>query len=77
MLPPVVTKTVEHLTSAVISFAVIMVAGAFVARHIAQIIFFISKPMADVRLLFRSGSRTTQTHHTNKGQPQLPFRISD
>jgi hypothetical protein len=27
MLPPVVTKTIEHLTSAIISFAVIMVAG--------------------------------------------------
>lgn len=36
MLPPVVTKTVEHLTSAVISFAVIMVAGAFVAMILAH-----------------------------------------
>lgn len=29
MLPPIVTQTVEHLTSTVISFAIIMVAGAF------------------------------------------------
>lgn len=37
MLPPVVTKTVEHLTSSVISFVVIMVAGAFVAMILAHL----------------------------------------
>jgi len=36
MLPSVVTKSAEHVTSAVISFAVIMVAGAFVAMLLAR-----------------------------------------
>jgi hypothetical protein len=36
MLSPVVTKSVEHVTSAVISFAFIMVAGAFFAMLLAR-----------------------------------------
>ncbi len=36
MLSAVVTKTIGHLTSTVISFAVIMVAGAFVALILAH-----------------------------------------
>ena len=36
MLPPIITKTVEHLTSVVTSFVVIVVAGAFVALVLAH-----------------------------------------
>jgi tetrahydromethanopterin S-methyltransferase subunit C len=36
MLPPIVTKSIEHVTSAVISFVIIMVAGAFVAMLLAR-----------------------------------------
>jgi tetrahydromethanopterin S-methyltransferase subunit C len=36
MLPPIVTKSFGHVTSAVISFAIIMVAGAFVAVLLAR-----------------------------------------
>jgi hypothetical protein len=36
MLPPIVTKSVEHVTSAVISFVIIMVVGAFVAMILAR-----------------------------------------
>lgn len=36
MLPPIVNKSFEHVTSSVISFAVIVVAGAFVAMLLAR-----------------------------------------
>lgn len=36
MLPPVVTKSLEHLTSTVIGFAAIMVTGAFIAMLLAH-----------------------------------------
>ena len=37
MLPPIVTKSIEHLTSAVISFAIIMVSGYLVALLLAKL----------------------------------------
>jgi tetrahydromethanopterin S-methyltransferase subunit C len=36
MLSPAVTTSIEHLTSVVISFAVIVVVGAFVAMLLAR-----------------------------------------
>jgi hypothetical protein len=36
MLPPIVTKSFEHITLSIISFTVIMVAGAFVAMLLAH-----------------------------------------
>jgi hypothetical protein len=36
MLPPVVTKSLEHLTSTVIGFAAIVVVGALVAMILAR-----------------------------------------
>lgn len=36
MLPPVVTKSVEHVTSSVLSFGVIMIVGALVAMLLAR-----------------------------------------
>lgn len=35
MLPPIVTKTFEHLTSVVIDFAIIMIGGTFAALLLA------------------------------------------
>jgi len=37
MLPPIVTKTFEHLTSVVIDFVIIMVGGTFVALLLASL----------------------------------------
>lgn len=36
MLPPIVTKSLEHVTSSILSFMAITVAGAFVAMLLAQ-----------------------------------------
>jgi hypothetical protein len=36
MLPPVITKSFEHVTTAFMSFATIMVAGAFFAMLLAR-----------------------------------------
>ena len=36
MLPPVVTKSIEHLTSTVFTFAITMIVGAFVAMILAK-----------------------------------------